>query len=1172
MQTDPEKCTDDAVSNKDEFPNFARTFPPETQRATSEGMEINHKVVIPGSSGCCNKLNDCECGRIFPDIVKKTKDGTRIYVFLGSPDEVQEMLYTMSLFGLLDGRYMVIYIDLDYSYSERDTFKYMWRANEMWELIRNQDYHCQWADWGLLRGLLVVLATPPQGDYHYFTERVREYNKRPPFNITQPDWWMFKKHIGVVAAYLYDSVIMYVEALHRTISDYPSVPLSQIIHNGSQIIARIRNQTFTSVMGSVIKMDDNGDSEGNFTVLALSGNCNMTIRYVRSHNYTLSCHNCMKPFGQFYLTNKSLPEFRPDHGRTPPWDGSGVPIQEPVCGYDGMKCSRIEDGKRQIAAGVLGSVVLLATIVMLSIYWIWKEEQEIVGLLWKIDAADLVETGQPRPGESPSKLSQASIASYESKGFGQIFTLTGRYRGITVRIQNLNFSKKVDISRAVMKEIRTMRELRHQNVNSFLGGVVEPSCFKIVSDYCTRGSLPDILEGDELNLEYMFIAELIRDLVKGMLYLHTSTLLMHGNLKSSNCVVTSRWVLKVTDFGLHELRTMSDRDSECDYQYYKSQLWKSPEQLRSPPTAPHRSQADDVYAFGIILHEIMCREGPFGSSAPREEPKQIVERVQAGPGPGPDDQPFRPSIGCLRPPPDMPAESEKLVVECMQQCWNESDLARPTFLDVKKMLQPLRSGLSVNLVNQMMEKMEKYANNLEDLVRERTHLLNEEKQKTEALLYRMLPPPVAYNLTRGIPVQPETFDSVTIYFSDIVGFTQISADSSPLQVVELLNDLYTLFDDIIQGYDVYKVETIGDAYMVVSGVPERNGIRHAGEIASMALSLLQAIRKHTIQHRPSEQLKLRIGVHTGQVVAGVVGLTMPRYCLFGDTVNTASRIESTGEPLRIHISDRCHRTLARLGGYRTEPRGPVPMKGKGLVETHWLLGADAGTVQRRRVDLPSLPPLFSRSSVCHGTAAQCASTLSLPSERTRGSAAATSGAPSPAPSRSSERPNRLAVPRCLHRPNGLPPIRESRSLENFRPAPRLSAPPHRRDSRSVGNCRDLGPPQDLGPPGEVQPLIPSPRLLQMRLASQLESAALADEEEAEETEGEEAGGGGGEAAGEEAVVVVPLPPAAAPPAWDCLKDWFRRFFSRHRLEPPMPLNGKLKHNGYSLHSSHDTAV
>ncbi|XP_023219685.1 atrial natriuretic peptide receptor 1-like, partial [Centruroides sculpturatus] len=153
---------------------------------------------------------------------------------------------------------------------------------------------------------------------------------------------------------------------------------------------------------------------------------------------------------------------------------------------------------------------------------------------------------------------------------------------------------------------------------------------------------------------------------------------------------------------------------------------------------------------------------------------------------------------------------------------------------------------------------------------------------------------VANQLILGEGVAAEAYDNVTIYFSDIVGFTALSAQSTPMQVVDFLNDLYTCFDSIIENYDVYKVETIGDAYMVVSGLPTKNGNKHVREIARMSLALLNTVKTFPIKHIPEEKLKLRIGIHTGPCAAGIVGLKMPRYCLFGDTVNTASRMESTG--------------------------------------------------------------------------------------------------------------------------------------------------------------------------------------------------------------------------------------------------------------------------------------
>jgi len=154
---------------------------------------------------------------------------------------------------------------------------------------------------------------------------------------------------------------------------------------------------------------------------------------------------------------------------------------------------------------------------------------------------------------------------------------------------------------------------------------------------------------------------------------------------------------------------------------------------------------------------------------------------------------------------------------------------------------------------------------------------------------------VCSRLVSGQAVIAETFQSATIYFSDIVDFTSIAAGSTPLEVVDFLNDLYTAFDSIIDHYDVYKVETIGDAYMVASGIPVRNGVSHVREIARMSLRLMEAVKTFRIRHRPGEQLELRVGVHTGPCCAGVVGVKMPRYCLFGDTVNTASRLETYGQ-------------------------------------------------------------------------------------------------------------------------------------------------------------------------------------------------------------------------------------------------------------------------------------
>uniref|UniRef100_A0A0C9QND4 guanylate cyclase n=1 Tax=Fopius arisanus TaxID=64838 RepID=A0A0C9QND4_9HYME len=270
------------------------------------------------------------------------------------------------------------------------------------------------------------------------------------------------------------------------------------------------------------------------------------------------------------------------------------------------------------------------------------------------------------------------------------------------------------------------------------------------------------------------------------------------------------------------------------------------------------------------------------------------------------------------------------------------------------------SPIIIILVRNAVATIQVYAANLAQKARE----LKREKRKSDTLLFQMLPPSVAQQLKQTQQVPAEYYEAVTVYFSDIVGFVEIAAENTPLEVVTFLNSIYKLFDARIECYDVYKVETIGDSYMVASGLPVRNGDKHVSEIATMALDLLAASSIFQVPKRPGERLQIRSGAHTGPVVAGIVGTKMPRYCLFGDTVNTASRMESTGEALRIHISLEMKKALEAVGGFKIMHRGLVDVKGKGLMDTYWLECKDGGIARATELDLPTffedVRPVFMR--------------------------------------------------------------------------------------------------------------------------------------------------------------------------------------------------------------------
>ncbi|KAL9979703.1 hypothetical protein ACROYT_G017405 [Oculina patagonica] len=231
--------------------------------------------------------------------------------------------------------------------------------------------------------------------------------------------------------------------------------------------------------------------------------------------------------------------------------------------------------------------------------------------------------------------------------------------------------------------------------------------------------------------------------------------------------------------------------------------------------------------------------------------------------------------------------------------------------------------------DQLLERGKTLEENLEKL--------DQERQRSEELLYRMMPKAVADRLRDGRKAVEtcEHFESVTIMFSYLDGFDNICANVPPMEVVNLVNKMFLTFDKLSEKHDVYKFETLGDAqYMVVNGVPVRKD-RHVEPVAAMALDILDSV-KELKDPTSGTSLTVSIGMHLGPVAAGLVGEKMPQYCLFGDSVNIAARLRTTSLPMRIHISESCNECL-RGTDFVTEFRGLIELKGKGNTRTYWLI-------------------------------------------------------------------------------------------------------------------------------------------------------------------------------------------------------------------------------------------
>ena len=229
---------------------------------------------------------------------------------------------------------------------------------------------------------------------------------------------------------------------------------------------------------------------------------------------------------------------------------------------------------------------------------------------------------------------------------------------------------------------------------------------------------------------------------------------------------------------------------------------------------------------------------------------------------------------------------------------------------------------------------------LRDLDRKHLEMLNHEKQlleieqmKTEKLMLNILPRPIAERLKRGEKNISGSYPDVTILFSDLVGFTKMSSKTTATELVKLLNDLFTRFDVRAEALGLEKIKTIGDAYMAVGGLPIPRP-DHAALCAEMALGMFEDLKNFNQEN--NAELNMRIGMNSGPVVAGVIGFTKFSYDLWGNTVNTASRMESTSQHGRVQVSPSTYEALK--DNYDFEDAGLMECKGLGEIRTHLLVG------------------------------------------------------------------------------------------------------------------------------------------------------------------------------------------------------------------------------------------
>jgi guanylate cyclase len=437
------------------------------------------------------------------------------------------------------------------------------------------------------------------------------------------------------------------------------------------------------------------------------------------------------------------------------------------------------------------------------------------------------------------------------------------------------------------------------------------------------------------------VALILTNMSTGLHFLHwAESCVVHGDIKSHNILIDDHFHAKIADFGLSSKSELGNpgslgfrsfiprRNGRSTSKPCGTPLWMAPELLRGEGN----TAMSDVYAFGIVIYEVYSRSYPYDSEDTRTVLQQVADAT-------------------LVPPkrPTLPSSCPPRMAHMMQECWASSPAHRPTTQALDSRMSAMSSGecdplLSCGPKGQHASSRKLFALGISSRALG-SHIEQPDGEPDGDRMLRMIydtfPKHIADTLRAGRRVEPERKECVTIFFSDIVGFTDLSATMSAEKVMDMLDRLYTKFDALSVKHDIFKVETIGDAYMAVTNLVKNQDDDHSLRIAWFAVEAIESAAATLIDEQdPSKGvIQIRVGLHSGPVVATVVGTRNLRYCLFGDTVNTASRMESTSIKMRIHCSQATAILLSKTDEedrLLIQERGLIEIKGKGRMLTYWV--------------------------------------------------------------------------------------------------------------------------------------------------------------------------------------------------------------------------------------------
>ena len=436
-------------------------------------------------------------------------------------------------------------------------------------------------------------------------------------------------------------------------------------------------------------------------------------------------------------------------------------------------------------------------------------------------------------------------------GASGIRKIKATYNGKCVMVKKL-YKSGVILSRDIMMELKVLRDLHHPNINQILGVTIKPPNICIMQEFVKKGSLYDILGNEDIQLDWVFKNTFLWDIINGMCALHESPVKIHGHLTSKNCLINHRWVVQIADFGLNEFKSIKDpkifADITDEQAKYEALLWTSPENINFPRKI---SQAGDIYSFGIIISEVINRQAPF-SVFDDMRPSDLIHYVRKRCIP-----PFRPHV-------TLQTGLDSRLLDMMRRCWDESAFERPTFKEIKPTMKLIR-GEGFEIIDNLIEMLEKYSRDQEKTAKERTDMYKKEKVKSNELLYRCVPQPILDALLEGSTINVDEDLTVTFLMITIHGFDKLMKWLKPQKIIDVLNDYYKMIAQVMdQRKKVYKLSVEREECMYCLNIPGYNS--EPTLLAKLAVKL--ALARSTTRWRhlgATVTLKFKITLHTGEI-------------------------------------------------------------------------------------------------------------------------------------------------------------------------------------------------------------------------------------------------------------------------------------------------------------------